>query len=39
VFHKATVLHVLAFLFQEEAGAERFVGFLDKVARKYWRVM
>jgi hypothetical protein len=39
VFHKATVLHLPAFLFKEDAGAERFVRSLDCVARKYWRVL
>ncbi len=39
VFHKATILHLLAFLFREEEGAERFICSLDTVNKKYWRAL
>jgi len=39
VFHKATILHVLAFLFKEEVRAEQFVRSLDTVSKRCWKAL
>jgi hypothetical protein len=39
VFHKATILHILAFLFREEDAAEQFVRSLDTVSKRCWKAL